>query len=85
MSRLLTSVQYFKEKKVRHPALVEQQEVLPPGQVQHQQEAGQEGDGHAGRHQSRIFRCGIYLPVSRCVADYCFDYLTNVKYKSFCA
>ena len=50
MSRLLTSVQYFKAKKVRHPALVEQQEVLPPGQDQHQQEAGQEGDGHAGRH-----------------------------------
>ena len=44
---------------MRHPALVEQhQDVLPPGQAQ-QQQAGREGDGHAGRHQSRIFRCGI--------------------------
>ena len=44
---------------MRHPALVEQhQDVLPLGQAK-QQQAGREGDGHAGRHQSRIFRCGI--------------------------
>ena len=51
---------------MRHPALVEKQEVLPPGQDQHQQDAGQ-GGGHAGRHQSRIFRCGIHWTISRCV------------------
>ena len=84
-SSLITSSSVFQRKEVRHPALVEQhQNVLPPGQAQHQQ-AGREGDGHAGRHQSRIFRCGIICPNHVVFADNCFQYKLNVKYKSFCA
>ena len=44
---------------MRHPALVKPHlDDPPPGRVQ-QQQAGQRGEGHAGRHQYHIFRYGI--------------------------
>ena len=82
----LTSSSVFEEKEVRHPAQVEHHEDdLPLGQDQDQQAGQRGGEGHAGRHQSRIFRCGIICPYHVVFADYCFQYKPNVKYKSFCA
>ena len=84
-SSLITSSSVFQRKEVRHPALVEQhQDVLPPGQAQ-QQQAGREGDGHAGRHQSRIFRCGIIWPDHIVFADNCSIHFLNLLINSFCA
>ena len=71
---------------MRYPAQVEHHEDdLPLGQDQDQQADRRGGEGHAGRHQSRIFRCGIICPYHVVFADYCFQYKQNVKYKSFCA
>ena len=66
---------------MRHPALVENhlQDILLPGQ-NHQQPAVREGDGHAGRHQSRIFHCRIICPYHVVYSFNCFQYFSNVKY-----
>ena len=39
----------------------------------------------AGRHQSRIFRCGIICPHHVVFADICFIHFQNLLINSFCA
>ena len=58
---------------------------LPLGQDQDQQAGRRGGEGHAGRHQSRIFRCGIICPHHVVFADICFIHFQNLLINSFCA
>ena len=56
---------------------------LPLGQDQDQQAGQRGGEGHAGRHQSRIFRCGIICPYHVVFADNCFIHFLNLLINSF--
>ena len=79
LSSLETLTNLFKKKEVRHPALVKPHlDDPPPGRVQ-QQQAGQRGEGHAGRHQYHIFRYGIIWPITRCVQLYMFTIYNNFE------